>query len=186
MDLIREKSIGGDGSGFIEKLRLVFFDPHLFFDKVDKEKRFNKILITLITLGTLLLVGIILFFLIWGNMGEYLGLNSFYFVLVAFVPVTLLFIYFGIVHVVVRLFEGSGDYYKTFNVVTYSLILGMLFGLIPVVGFLGWMYSVYFATIGLSKVHKISNMKAATSYLTPIIIYIGIITIVIYILFGGF
>lgn len=92
------------------------------------------------------------------------------------------FVYAGIVHLLVMAFGGNG-YSETYRAYAYAMIPATILMLIPVVGFLGFIYAIILMVIGLSRLHNITIGKATIAVLAPILLIIGLaVTFVLYLL----
>ena len=74
------------------------------------------------------------------------------------------FITAGVINLFVRLLKGKEGYSATFKAVAYSTTPQMLLATIPVVGFIASLYSLSLQINGISKLQKISAMRAALAY----------------------
>lgn len=90
------------------------------------------------------------------------------------------FVYSGIVHLALKVMKGEGRFTDTYNACTYSLIPTVIISLLPVIGFLSFIYAIVLATIGLSEYHQVSKVKAAISAIIPIIVVVALFTMIIF------
>ena len=176
----------------IDKIKLIFSNPVLFFQSVNENTIKNSFLIYIIVSAIISLINISLSFILssvfsYGLIGYGIGL-LFYPVFLG-IGLILTFVYAGITHLAIKLLKGEGSYVNTYNVTAYSLVPFLIISIIPFIGFLSFIYSIVLMTIGLSIQHNISKGKAFISSLMPVIIFfILIIFLIIYLLsqFRGF
>ncbi len=172
----------GFTEGMLQTLKGSLFSPQAFFEQLPREGGFlNPLLYAIIveTLGSLL--GYLWSFSVdhtWLGMGKVSGAMAVFLVLL--VP---FFVFLGIVvwtallHVSLFLVGGAKwGFEATFRVVCYSSGPD-LFNVIPFVGsFVGLVWKVCLAVIGLREVHETSTGRAVTAVLLPIIVCCGFVT----------
>lgn len=76
----------------------------------------------------------------------------------------------ALLHVWILIFGGRANYEKSYQLYVYSMTPDLLFGWIPVVSFVSWIYSLYLLIVGTQKVHGIKQMTAVLMYVVPIAI----------------
>ena len=180
------KDLNGEISlNFWNKLKYLLSDPNFFFDSIKAEDGIGRSLLMYVIVGAFMsVVSFVLFFIStsfitrsFGGFGT--GLASFIFplliVAVLIIGLIFTFIFSGLIHAVVIAFKGEGVYVDTYNVYTYSTVPALILVVIPIVGLLSFVYSLILMIIGVSRLHNISNGKAAIACLTPIFFMIGLI-----------
>lgn len=172
--------------GYPEKLKLLFSKPIEFFNVVREPKITKSMVSFLIVSASVLLISFAISFITMiisygavGNLGFMLS-SSFLIILLILIFAST-FIFSGIYYLVVKLFKGTGTYTDTYNAYTYSLIPGIILSVIPIVGYLFFIYSIVLMVFGFSRYHNISKGKAVLVVLIPIIPVI--ILIVVFVLF---
>lgn len=97
-----------------------------------------------------------------------------------------LFIWSGIVHLLLLLFGGARrDFEATFRVVAYSES-ALLFQIVPFCGgLIALVYSLILNIIGLSEVHGIGKGKAAAAVLVPLLLCCCCVAAVLLLAFGA-
>lgn len=185
--------IKGSSISYWEKLKLLFSRPSGFFEIV-KESNIKKSVLLIISVSVavfLLSFGINIIFssIFYANRIASLnsffslsyGLSGLFSIIFYFIYFISTFIYSGISHLVIKGFKGIGRYSDTYNTCAYSFIPFLIFTLVPVIGYLSFIYSIILMTLGFSNYHKISKGKAIIAALVPIIL--AIILLIIFILF---
>lgn len=117
----------------------------------------------------------------------------------------------GLMHVIIKTFKGNGNYIATYKAISYSLTPYFLFGWIilyivsallsPLVTqmgglitqFVAWLilgaYIIYLQTMGISKLHGISKLRAFLIIMLPIIVsvvMVGLLYVYISDIFASF
>ena len=82
----------------------------------------------------------------------------------------LIFVGAAILHVFVYLLGGRSGYGKTFQAYAYGMTPGVLLSWIPLVSFIGMLWSLYTTTMGVSALHKLSTGRAFLAIILPIIV----------------
>ncbi len=173
-----------NGFDFWDKLKYLFSNPNLFFEKIKHEKGMkNSFFMLLIIALFIVIFGIGMIFTT--RFGRYGTIPIFsYFNFLGYVPIIvaiLLFIvsplYVGIIHAIVVAFKGSGKYAETYKAYAYSIMPAILLSLIPFAGLASIIYSYILMTIGISKLHNIGKGKAVLAILMPVILIAGLIVI---------
>jgi hypothetical protein len=149
--------------GFFEKIVKVMGNPTEFFDRTRFEKSIGPSFKYLAALSLVLTffassILFIAFFLkalpdaeswiYWSPAAIYGG------VLAAFMVGT------GLTHLMVKLIGGKGGFAETFKPVVYGSTPAILFGWIPMVQVLFFVYSFYLVSKGLSRMHLITGFSA--------------------------
>ena len=202
--LIKNKEVDNSSESFDfwDKLKYLFSNPNLFFEKIKSEKGIKNALLTFVIVGffaSVISYGISFgtrFFLPYGRgffgfpLG-YFGLLGYGFLgwlspIIGFLSSILIsFIYSGIIYAIIIAFKGEGTFLDTYKVYAYSMVPFLILKLIPLIGYLSIIYSFILMIIGISKLHNISKGKAALACLLPVIFVIGslILFVIIYLRF---
>ena len=78
----------------------------------------------------------------------------------------------GLLHAWILIFRGKAGYDKTYQLYVYSRTPQFLFGWIPVLGFIAYIYGLVILIMGTMKMHKISKTKSILMYVIPIGIFL--------------
>ena len=169
--------------GFWDKIKYIFSDPNVFFEKVKLEQGIKNSLLMYAIVGAFF--SVISYAFSFGMMsmmsGGYGGLGGFGFLYSALpfvmlgIGLIMTFAYSGLIHALIIAFKGEGTYSSSYNVYAYSMIPYLILSVVPMVGFLAIIYSIILMIIGLSKVHNISKGKAALACLLPAVLVIGLL-----------
>lgn len=82
------------------------------------------------------------------------------------------FIVAGILHVWITIFGGKAKYLRTYQLYVYAKTPHLLFGWIPLIGGIVWLYTIFLLIIGTQKLHGMSRKKAILIYVIPLIAFI--------------
>jgi len=167
----------------IDKIKMLFLEPSEFFRSVKDETITNSLVLYVI-------IGLIIILTSYGLgfVFQYLNLNYLYsgnligggFGIASYVlGIIFTFIYSGIVHLTAKIAGGEGRFVDSYNAVTYSLIISSILLIIPIIGFLGFIYSIILAVFGISEYHKVSKGKAVIIVLSPIILLVVFIVFIL-------
>lgn len=167
---------------FIDSVKRVILQPSQFFSGIARNGDFlNPLIFALICLEvTTILGGIIAIVGISGNqsIGGLIGA-------MIFAPIAgaiLLFIWAGILHLLVMLIVGSGNagFEATFRTVSYSSAPALV-SWIPFIGALLNLYSIYLAIVGIREMHNTSTGKAALVVLIPVavVLILGLLLLMV-------
>jgi len=171
------------GFGFWDKIKYIFSDPNLFFQKVKSEDGIKNSLLMYAIIGAFFSVisyafsfGMLYSALPFMNMrsGGYGSLGGFGFVMLG-VGIIMTFAYSGLIHVIMIAFKSEGSYKDSYNAYTYSMIPFLILSVVPMVGFFSIIYSFILMIIGTSNVHNVSKGKAALACLLPAVLVIGLV-----------
>ncbi|VVB78062.1 Yip1 domain protein [uncultured archaeon] len=169
-----------------EKIKMLFFEPNGFFKKVREKTIINSlvtyVIISLIVAAISFGFRSILGGIVGGIFSSYLigGQGVILSLILPILGIVSTFIYAGAAHIVIIILKGEGNFIDSYNAVTYSFVAGIILSIIPIVGFLGYIYSVVLMVFGLSEYHKISKGKAVAAAITPIIFVIVLLIILIF------
>ncbi|MBI2652795.1 YIP1 family protein [Candidatus Woesearchaeota archaeon] len=182
-----KKSEASQKFDFWDKLKYLFSNPKLFFDNIKEEKEiYHSVIALLVVYLAVAAAQYGLSFMLlravagpfrYMAMGFFGLLGPFMLILMPIIALLLGGLYAALVHLVVIIFSGQGRYTETFKAYAYSFIPAAMFGLIPVAGFLGYLYALVLMTIGISRQHNITYGKSAIAVLTPIFLIIGLLAI---------
>lgn len=78
------------------------------------------------------------------------------------------FVYAGILHLWIRLFKGKKAYAVTYKMYVYSRTPVVLFGWLPYLSPVAWVYSVYLMIVGTECLFGFSKRKAFIVYALPL------------------
>ena len=187
---VKESSIS-----YWEKLKLLFSRPSSFFEIVREPDIKKSVLLIISVLAAVFLLsfGINIIFSSIFHTNRIVSLNSLFSlsyglsglfsIIFYFIYFISTFIYSGISHLVIKGFKGTGKYTDTFNACAYSFIPFLIFTLVPIIGYLSFIYSIILMTLGFSNYHKISKGKSALAALVPIILLFALLfTFILFIL----
>lgn len=170
---------------FLEKVKNVLMTPSDFFKEVVKETGITEAFKYLLVIGLISLainfvvssiIGIALsalnpIFAMFGVVTYFLLIGAF--IVIIFAP----FIGAAILHLFIKLFGGTSDYSATYKTVVYSSTPSMLFGWIPFINYVMYIYNFYLLWRGTSIMHKMSMGRAFLALLILIIIPVLLIAI---------
>ena len=169
--------------GFWDKIKYIFSDPNLFFQKVKSEDGIKNSLLMYAIVGAFF--SVISYAFSFGMMSMmsrgYGDLGGFGFLYSALpfvmfgVGIIMTFAYSGLIHVIMIAFKSEGSYKDSYNAYTYSMIPYLILSVVPMVGFLSIIYSFILMIIGMSNVHNVSKGKAALACLLPVVLVIGLV-----------
>ncbi len=173
---------------FRSNAKKVLREPRNFFGKLESkgkiEPAFGYFVDLLIVSSILSIVGVLLFQpIIIKFLSENFNIptqNPSYTLqafLIAFVEsvvggALLSFLWSGILHLWIRLFKGNGDFAKSYELYVYTRTPILLTGWIPLVGLVGWFYSIYLMMIGVQKLHGISKKRSILMFGVPFVIVV--------------
>lgn len=164
-----------------EKIKLLIA-PKAFFSSVRENSIKNSLITYIISAVISGIISVSLTMILSSYRILSLGLFP---IILLFISVIGTFVYSLIVHWVVKLMKGKGNFVDTYNACTYSLVPSVLLSVIPLIGFLAIIYSIILMTFGLSSYHNISKGKAVFAALIPLIIsFVLVILLIIYLIFA--
>lgn len=110
-------------------------------------------------------------------------------ILVVFLaPILVLLVTFigaGIYHLMLMMLGVKGDFEVTYRVHTYAYGASVLLGLVPFCGtYIGIIWGMVAAIIGLSKAHKIETWKGAVAVIVPFVVCCGLILVLYFAVFA--
>ena len=167
----------------LPKIRDVLIAPQKFFQRIQKEKGFKKAFVYFAILSLFAIVlGYIFGLLMVPIYQQILASFSLDFPMMQYtsgwvVLNTILgyligllasFIVAGLLHAWILIFGGKAEYDKTYQLYVYSRTPQFLFGWIPVLGFIAYIYGLVILIMGTMKMHKISKTKSILMYVIPI------------------
>ena len=194
-----EKNRTMQSFGFWDKLKYLFSNPNLFFEKIKGEKGITNALLAFLIIvlsadvvgyGMAYSIGLMMpygnFF--YGFPSSYLfgfyGLSYFLAIFGFLLSLLISIIYSGIIHAIVIAFKGEGTFSDTYKVYAYSVIPFQILSLIPIIGLFSIIYSFILMVIGVSKLHNISKGKSALACLMPLIFVLGILVLLVFMYLG--
>ena len=177
---------------FIDKIQMLFSHPLDYFERVQEDS-----LVSAFTLFSCVAVLVALFqyglsYIFRGMFTNYfLGMNSlfyyssYYSIFFVVFQISGSFIFSGIIYALAKMFGGIGNYSDSYRVVAYPSIAGLIISIIPIVGLLGWIYSLVLLIFGVAIVHQLSKGKAVLVVFLPLIIlFIFYVVLILWILFS--
>lgn len=178
------KMAGQIKEGFLDRLKYLFTSPSTFFDKIGSEGILNALLTYTATFLVIHALSAFRSFFrphaihynplnapMFTSMFGYHGyetLTPFLWVLIQLVlSLAIIFIYAGLIFLMVKLSKGQGSYADTFKIIAYSLVPSNIISIIPFIGLLSIFYSIVLMMFGVKELHQLSSVKAVTSVLLP-------------------
>ena len=174
----------------LKKIKEILFKPNYFFTHLDKEKGIKDSFIYLVILTIFYTVMIAIIVSKWPT--SYVSLiplpeitNS---ILIFLVIISLLgtiigsFITAALLHVWLIIFNAKKTYSDTYKLYVYSITPKLIFGWIPIVNLLAWVYSLILIIIGTNKMYKISKFRATMIYVIPLIVLVLIFILLFFLL----
>ena len=180
------------GLSHMQKIGKIFSNPFGFFDEVREDSIKNSFLLYLFSLLIVMGVGVIFAFLFGMMLSGVSRFSVSSFIGFIFYPIMFVlglaatFVYAGIVHLMMKMFNGRGSFTDSYNACTYSLIPVAIISVVPLLGFLGIIYGIVLMTFGLSKYHEISKGKAIISACAPVFVFILLLILFIVLLISAF
>ncbi|MBI4150112.1 YIP1 family protein [Candidatus Woesearchaeota archaeon] len=92
--------------------------------------------------------------------------------------IILFFVEAGLVHLFARLFGGKATYKDTYRIIIYGDTPSLLFGWIPVLGILAFVYSIYIHIVGVRIFHRLSRGMASLAVLLSVLIMLSALVMV--------
>lgn len=89
----------------------------------------------------------------------------------------LIFLIVGLLHIWIKIFGGKNKYTKTFELFVYSETPPLLFGWIPFLGGICFIWSVILLVIGTQQVHGLSRTKSILIYVIPLVFFFVLMAI---------
>ena len=176
---------------YLEKIGLLFSRPTTFFDLVRENHMGPSIglfaSVSVISVILKVVVSLIFNGILGGNYFRFFGVEVWGFgaitIILAFI---FTFISAGIVHASARMMGGKGSYVDCYNVVVYSLVPAMIIAsIIPMIGFLSYVFSFVIMVYGIRSVYKLSGGKSTLVAFSPLILYVVLLVFIFGLLFGG-
>jgi hypothetical protein len=169
------------------KLKKILFQPNKCWDDLKKEKSIKKALYYLIIL---LIIGLLFGYIIsilsldfvsYENvekisfLADKFGLSINILILIFCMISTIIlfiltFIYSGLLHLIIKLFKGEGNFIDTYKAFVYGATPQLLLAQIPYINQFSWFYMIYLQVIGLSKLHNIKIWKVSIAYISLFLI----------------
>ncbi|MBU0953305.1 MAG: YIP1 family protein [Nanoarchaeota archaeon] len=171
---------------FLDRVKMVLFDPHRFFKTVDKEKgvepAFKYIAMVALVPFIIFLVAAVVFlpfvtsfltmmnpqmafltpFLTGFGVVFIIGFYVFYLIST--------FISAFIMHIFVLIGGGKQKYIATYKAAVYGTTPGVLLLWIPIINFIAGLWSWYLQIVGIATLHRVSMLRAFGITLIPIAI----------------
>ena len=179
----------------IDVAKKILSSPKQFFKTIEKEKGIKKAFKFLAFFLAIFLVLNATVSIILGNNGNLPSQLTFipFWQLVILVSALIYvasllysFLGAGIIYVWLKIFKGKRSYNDAYKLNTYSKLPIYLFGWIPFVGWLAWIYAFVLLVIGTKEFYKFSTTKAVLIYLIPmLIIMLILVLLIVLLLFAG-
>ena len=174
----------------IKKISNILFHPAPFFSQVEKEKGINTAFLyfLILTIFSFALSTIIAY--LWPK-----AYTLFLPIFTESIPIKQIFLgsLFGFLfslplsfiagfflYLWLAIFGGKKAFSEAYKLYVYSRTPKLVFGWIPIVNILIWIYSLILLIIGTQKIYKFSSLKATLIYVIPLaimIIIFGLIAI---------
>lgn len=180
-------------SGFIEKARGFLFTPVEAFQRARTDSFQSAFVYYLIIIViNAILTGLVALIVgaaapsvmgvpVTPEMGAGAGIGGFISGVIGslIVNIIMLFVVGVIVHVFVYLLGGRRGIVETLKAFAYGDTPGQLFGWIPIVGFIAWLYSLYLWIIGIRELQEMSTSRAALAVILPVLILIVLLVTIL-------
>ena len=180
-------------------IKQILLEPAKFFTNLKKENKLGK---TFLYLAILSLFSVVLSFFISELMQPYgfalvekvlgfeipaieqtLGWKIGTMAMGYLMGLGISFVIVAILHVWLMLFSVPTQYIRTFQLYAYAKTPSFLFGWIPFIGGLAWIYEFVLLIIGTQKVYGTAKKKAFWIYAIPIIFFMVLMIVVAALLF---
>jgi len=182
--------------GILQTLKGVLFSPEKFFKKLGCGSGIKEPLAFALLAGSvgsmfgffwqfLLLSGTLLS-IAKSFFGQSLSVGLIFLIVMVFIPVFVvinLFIYSGIIHVLMRIVgAGKNGFEATFRVMSYCHA-AQIWVIIPFVGsWIGGIWQLVVQIIGLREIHRTSYLRVIIAFLIPVVSIFLLIMAVVFIL----
>ena len=149
-------------------LKTVLTKPSKFF-KHYKEKGFERTFWFMLSLAAINIVLGTIVYIFYGSIKDPFGIfmlaltGLLWIIASSFIGTGLLFIW-------CILWGGKGSFGETFQLAIYAGVPLFVFGWIPYVRMVAWIYTMILLIIGTELVHKIPSQRSLLMYLIPIIV----------------
>ncbi|MBI2676265.1 MAG: YIP1 family protein [Candidatus Aenigmarchaeota archaeon] len=177
----------------LEKAGTVLKDPKGFFDAIKREDGVKNAFIFIAAASLVPTVISILAAALGlsqaANAIESLGFLSIYLLIPVFyvLSVLLYFVQAGILHIFVFMAGGKKGYHSTYKALAYGNLPSTLVSWIPLIGFIGTLWSLYLVILGISKLHEITMLRALIAVIVPALaIFLFIVFAAAFWALGGF
>jgi hypothetical protein len=168
----------------IEKIKKIIFQPTEFFESIKNEPGIIEAFKFFIIVSLVYLIfTLILFFvapsILLGGLFDFepslglsggIGISLPIFIYIFLIVST--FVLAGVTHIIAILLGGKKDFSLTYKAVAYASTPSLLLGWIPFIGILANLYSLFLVIIGISKLHKVTLLRAFIIAISPAIILI--------------
>ena len=94
--------------------------------------------------------------------------------------IPVLYIYYGVIHLIIKLLGGTASYLKSMQVAIYGSTLVLIISSIPILGGIASLIALANVTLGMKKVHNLSLFRAILAVVVlPLVvaIVVGILLI---------
>jgi hypothetical protein len=180
-------------SGFIEKARGFLFTPVEAFQRARTDNFQSAfiyylilIVINAILTGLVYLLGVAVAPSVMGvpwapTTGAEAGVAGFISGVIGSLIGNIIGLFVGgaIVHIFVYLLGGQRGIVETLKAFAYGDTPGQLFGWIPLVGFIAWLYTIYLWIVGIRELQEMTMTRAALAVIIPVLIAILLFILII-------
>ena len=94
------------------------------------------------------------------SMGEIIVFITIDTILFTILIIPVLYIYYGVIHLIIKLLGGTASYLKSMQVAIYGSTLVLIISSIPLIGGIASLIALANVTLGMKKVHNLSLFKA--------------------------
>ena len=171
---------------FIQKITTILFKSSNFFSQIEKEHDIKQSFIYYLTLElfyTVLVTMVLfyfpraytIFFPLFPDIGGGGLVKTMAIGFIFAIPTS--FAVAGVLYIWLRLFKGKRPYYDAYKLYAYSKTPSFIFGWIPLVNFVVWIYSLVLLIIGTQKMYKFTSLKSTLMYIIPLIVILIVLVI---------
>src|SRR3989344_2386914 len=158
-------------------IKQILMNPNGFFGSMYREKgvRDSFIFLGMLMLFYTIISGIIGFIVLNTFFADVIGISGWQYVglliLIYFIALALSFVVAGILFVWVKIWGGRNlSYDKAYQLYVFSRTPTMIFGWIPFINYLIWIWSTILLVIGTINWFGIQKNKAILMYIIPILL----------------
>ena len=170
--------------GLVEKIKgNLFLIPSERFDGLTKDKGFGesfKYLIAILAIS--LVVSIIISSVLYSEFIGLLPLLIVGMVVGLVIAIPILYISYGIMHILLKIVGAKGSYLKTVQVFIYGGTCGTVFNAIPFLGYLAGLVSLANIVLGAARVHKISLLRS----IVALVVIPAVVVVILFVALAGY
>lgn len=157
-----------DWSRDVARIREIVRSPKTFFAGISAEKGYNTSFSFFLFITA---VSSVLSFIVYAltnraQAGDPTTIPAFALSFLINLPLSFLFAL--LLHGWIRLFRGKGPYQKTYRLYVYSRTPTVLTSFLPIVSFVGWIYSLYVLGVALNTMYGFSTKKIVLMLAAPL------------------